>query len=83
LQEIRLYKIKEKGSFTKSIETCGPLILGNMWTLNIGVPDLRFYSGAVERDANTSWTRVLDFIERFLLGWLWVAWDAINFIQFP
>ena len=54
-----------------------------MWTLNIGVPDLRFYSGAVERDANTSWTRVLDFIERFLLGWLWVAWDAINFIQFP
>ena len=33
-----------------------------------------------ERDVNTSWTRAFDFIERFLLGWLWLGIPSISIV---
>ena len=39
-----------------------------MWTFNIGVPTSDFTVELFERDVNTSWTWVIDFIERFLCG---------------
>jgi hypothetical protein len=46
-----------------------------MCTLTFGhlVSDVRVIVELFERDVNTSWTRAFDFIERFLLGWLWLG----------
>ena len=33
-----------------------------------------------ERDVNTSWTRAFDFIEKFLLGWLWLGIPSISIV---
>ena len=40
-----------------------------MWTFNIEVPISDFTVELFERDVNISWTWVIDFIERFLVGW--------------
>jgi len=64
----------QDGGFTKFVETCAPLLLGYL------VSDVIVIVELFERDVNTSWTRAFDFIEKFLLGWLWLGIPSISIV---